>query len=42
VAQSVTGVTGDRAAMLTAALAALIATGVAWHAAHPAPVLKTS
>jgi predicted MFS family arabinose efflux permease len=42
VAQSVSGVTGDRAAMLTAALAALIATGVAWHAAHPAPVLKTS
>jgi predicted MFS family arabinose efflux permease len=30
------GVTGDRAAMLTAGLAALIATAVAWHAAHPA------
>jgi EmrB/QacA subfamily drug resistance transporter len=44
VAESVgrSGVTGDRAAMLTAALAAVIATGVAWHAAHPAPVLKTS
>jgi EmrB/QacA subfamily drug resistance transporter len=37
------GVTGDRAAMLTAALAAVIATGVAWHAAaHPTAVLKTS
>jgi EmrB/QacA subfamily drug resistance transporter len=35
-------VTGDRAAMLTAAMAAVIATGVAWHAAHPAPVLKTT
>jgi len=31
-----TGVSGDRAAMLTAALAALIATAIAWHAAHPA------
>jgi EmrB/QacA subfamily drug resistance transporter len=30
------GVAGDRAAMLTAALAALAATGIAWHAAHPA------
>jgi len=30
------GVTGDRAAMLTAGLAALAATAVAWHAAHPA------
>jgi EmrB/QacA subfamily drug resistance transporter len=30
------GVTGDRAAMLTAGLAALVATAVAWHAAHPA------
>jgi EmrB/QacA subfamily drug resistance transporter len=36
------GVTGDRAAMLAAALAAVAATGVAWHAAHPAPVLKTT
>jgi EmrB/QacA subfamily drug resistance transporter len=37
--------TGYRAAMLTAGLAAAIATGVAWHsahAAHPAPVLKTT
>jgi EmrB/QacA subfamily drug resistance transporter len=45
VAQAVSGpgsVDGDRAAMLTATLAAVIATGVAWHAAHPAPVLKTS
>jgi EmrB/QacA subfamily drug resistance transporter len=30
------GVSGDRAAMLTAALAALTATAIAWHAAHPA------
>jgi len=30
------GVSGDRAAMLTAGLAALAATVVAWHAAHPA------
>jgi EmrB/QacA subfamily drug resistance transporter len=30
------GVSGDRAAMFTAALAALAATAVAWHAAHPA------
>jgi EmrB/QacA subfamily drug resistance transporter len=29
------GVTGDRAAMFTAGLAALAATAVAWHAAHP-------
>jgi EmrB/QacA subfamily drug resistance transporter len=29
------GVSGDRIAMLAAALAALAATGVAWHAAHP-------
>ncbi len=29
------GVSGDRAAMFTAALAALTATVVAWHAAHP-------
>jgi EmrB/QacA subfamily drug resistance transporter len=29
------GVSGDRAAMFTAALAALTATAVAWHAAHP-------
>jgi EmrB/QacA subfamily drug resistance transporter len=32
----ITGVSGDRAAMFTAALAALAATAVAWHAAHPA------
>jgi EmrB/QacA subfamily drug resistance transporter len=32
----IAGVSGDRAAMLTAALAALIATAIAWHAAHPA------
>jgi EmrB/QacA subfamily drug resistance transporter len=31
------GVSGDRAAMLTAGLAALAATVIAWHAAHPAP-----
>jgi MFS family permease len=31
----IAGVTGDRAAMFTAALAALAATAVAWHAAHP-------
>jgi predicted MFS family arabinose efflux permease len=30
------GVSGDRAAMLTAGLAAVAATAVAWHAAHPA------
>ncbi len=30
------GVSGDRAAMFTAALAALAATAIAWHAAHPA------
>jgi EmrB/QacA subfamily drug resistance transporter len=44
VAQAVSGsggVTGDRVAMLTAGLAALAATAVAWHAAHPAPVLST-
>jgi EmrB/QacA subfamily drug resistance transporter len=37
VAQAVSGapVSGDRAAMLTAGLAALAATAVAWHAAHP-------
>jgi EmrB/QacA subfamily drug resistance transporter len=29
------GVSGDRAAMFTAALAALVATAIAWHAAHP-------
>ena len=41
VAESVSaagGVSGDRAAMLTAGLAAVIATGIAWHAAHPATV----
>ena len=31
------GVSGDRAAMLTAGLAAVAATAVAWHAAHAAP-----
>jgi EmrB/QacA subfamily drug resistance transporter len=31
-----TGVDGDRAAMLAAAVAALAATGIAWRAAHPA------
>ena len=31
------GVSGDRAAMLAAGLAAVAATAVAWHAAHPAP-----
>jgi EmrB/QacA subfamily drug resistance transporter len=38
VAASVSGapVSGDRVAMLTAGLAALAATAVAWHAAHPA------
>jgi len=34
--QGPAGVSGDRAAMLTAGLAALAATVVAWHAAHPA------
>ena len=29
------GVSGDRVAMLAAAVAALAATAVAWHAAHP-------
>jgi MFS family permease len=41
VAQGVSGgigVSGDRVAMLTAALAALAATGVAWRAVHPAAV----
>ena len=41
VAQGVSGgigVSGDRVAMLTAALAALAATGVAWRAVHPSPV----
>jgi predicted MFS family arabinose efflux permease len=38
VAESVSGapVSGDRAAMLAAGLAALAATAIAWHAAHPA------
>ncbi len=37
VAETVSGgVSGDRVAMFTAALAALAATGIAWHAAHPA------
>jgi EmrB/QacA subfamily drug resistance transporter len=35
--QGPAGVSGDRAAMLTAGLAAVAATAVAWHAAHPAP-----
>ena len=44
VALSVGGapVSGDRAAMLTAGLAALAATAVAWHAAHPAPARTAS
>ena len=45
VAQSVsggTGVSGDRAAMLTAALAALAATAVAWRAARPVPARTAS
>jgi EmrB/QacA subfamily drug resistance transporter len=37
-----TGVSGDRVAMLTAAVAALAATGVAWRAAYPAPVRAAS
>jgi EmrB/QacA subfamily drug resistance transporter len=39
VAESVSGapVSGDRAAMLTAGLAALAATAIAWHVARPAP-----
>jgi EmrB/QacA subfamily drug resistance transporter len=39
VAESVSGtpVSGDRAAMLTAGLAALAATAIAWHVAHPTP-----
>jgi EmrB/QacA subfamily drug resistance transporter len=36
------GVSGDRAAMFTAALAALSATVVAWRAARPAPQVRTS
>jgi EmrB/QacA subfamily drug resistance transporter len=36
------GVSGDRMAMLTAGLAAVIATAVAWHAAHPARVHATA
>jgi EmrB/QacA subfamily drug resistance transporter len=35
-AQGPAGVSGDRAAMLAAGLAAVAATAVAWHAAHPA------
>jgi EmrB/QacA subfamily drug resistance transporter len=35
VAEAVSGVSGDRTAMLTAGLAALAATAIAWHAAHP-------
>ena len=35
-------VSGDRAAMLTAGLAALAATAIAWHAAHPAPARTAS
>jgi MFS family permease len=45
VAQGVSGgigVSGDRVAMLTAALAALAATGVAWRAVHPAAVRALS
>jgi len=36
------GVSGDRAAMFTAALAALTATAVAWRAARPAPARAAS
>ena len=36
VSGGIAGVSGDRAAMFTAGLAALAATAVAWHAAHPA------
>jgi EmrB/QacA subfamily drug resistance transporter len=36
VAESISGVSGDRAAMLTATVAALAATAVAWHAARQA------
>ena len=43
VAQAVSGgVTGDRAAMLTAAVAALAATAVAWRAAHLVPARAAS
>lgn len=45
VAESVSGgigVSGDRAAMFTAALAALTATAVAWRAARPAGRLRTA
>ncbi|MBV9446925.1 MAG: MFS transporter [Streptosporangiaceae bacterium] len=45
VAESVSaagGVDGDRAAMLTAGLAAVLATAVAWHAAHLAPAHATA
>ena len=37
VAGSISGVSGDRAAMLTATVAALAATGVSWRAARQAP-----
>jgi len=37
VADSISGVSGDRAAMLAATLAALAATAVAWHAARQGP-----
>ena len=36
------GVSGDRIAMLAAGLAAVVATGVAWHAAHLAPARVTA
>jgi uncharacterized membrane protein len=45
VAESVSGgigVSGDRAAMFAAALAALAATAVAWRAARPASVRTAS
>jgi uncharacterized membrane protein len=45
VAESVSGgigVSGDRAAMFAAALAALAATAVAWRAARPVPVRTAS
>jgi len=36
VAESISGVSGDRAAMLAATVAALAATAVSWHAARRA------
>ena len=42
VAESVSGVSGDRAAMLAATVAALAATAVSWHAARQASSMRPS